>query len=68
MGIDQDTYLDAAVEGDCLRLRKRPAARPLGAGDPIWNLVGAGKGGEGDVSARRDHYLAESEREEWRSS
>lgn len=68
LGITDDTYLDATIEGDSLRLRKRQNIRPLSDEDPIWDLIGAGHDEATDVSVRHDHYLAEGEIRRWRSS
>lgn len=68
LGISEDTYLEVVVEGSSVRLRKRPEARPLGDDDPIWGLVGTGRGGVSDVSHDHDRYLAEGERKRWRES
>jgi AbrB family looped-hinge helix DNA binding protein len=69
LGIADDTYLDVSIEGDSLRLRKRPDIRPLSDQDPIWDLIGKGtpKTKASDVSSRHDHYLAEGEIRGWRS-
>jgi AbrB family looped-hinge helix DNA binding protein len=68
LGIDEGTYLEVLEDGEDIRLRKLVRIRPLGADDPIWDLVGAGESGAGDVSTAHDHHLAEGEIARWRES
>jgi AbrB family looped-hinge helix DNA binding protein len=68
LAIGEDTYLEVTVQDDEVRLRKRVATRPLGADDPIWDLIGSEASGTGDGSVDHDRYLAEGERAGWRTS
>jgi AbrB family looped-hinge helix DNA binding protein len=68
MGIREGTYLEVRANGDELRLRKLRSVRPLGEDDPIWALIGVGRGGVTDVSRDHDRYLAEAEVGRWRES
>jgi len=68
LGITRDSYLEVAVDGGEVRLRRCVPARPLGADDPVWDLIGVAGGGRSDVSVGHDRYLAESERAGWRES
>jgi len=68
LGIDEHTHLEVMVEGDAVQLRKIGTTRPLGPDDPIWDLIGAGAGGQSDVSEHHDQHLAEAERRAWRES
>lgn len=54
-------YLEVLEDGEDIRLRKLVRIRPLGSDDPIWDLVGAGESGAGDVSANHDRHLADGE-------
>jgi hypothetical protein len=40
--------------------KRRVRAKPTSADDPLWNLVGIGHSGKGDVSANKHKYLAEA--------
>jgi len=62
------SYVEVRTVGDEIRLRKIVAIRPLGDDDPIWQLVGAARGGAKDVSANHDRYLADAEIARWRES
>ena len=68
LGISKDDYLMVETEGEYLKLKKVSEVKPLGPDDPIWLLIGKGRGGRKDVSARHDRYLAEGEQERWRRS
>lgn len=68
LAIDEGTYLEVSEDEYGMRLRKIVPARPLGADDPIWNLVGAGESGLGDVAAQHDRHVAAGEIERWRES
>jgi transcriptional pleiotropic regulator of transition state genes len=68
LGIDEDTYLEVSEEANELRLRKVVPARPLSEDDPIWQLIGAGDSGAGNVSVEHDRYLADAEVDRWRES
>ena len=68
LGIDDQCYLEVSEDGEEIRLRKIVPTRPLGGDDPIWNLVGAGEGGQRDVSAEHDRHMANGELERWRGS
>ena len=68
LGIDEHCYLEVSEDGEAIRLRKMVPARPLGGDDPIWDLVGAGESGLGDVSAGHDRYLANGEIKRWHES
>jgi hypothetical protein len=37
-----------------------PRGKPFTRDDPLWNLVGIGKSGLGDVSANKHKYLADA--------
>ncbi len=66
--MDEGTYLEVSEQDREIRLRKLTPARPLDSGDPIWTLLGAGRSGRRDVSARHDHHLADAEIARWRRS
>ena len=68
LGIDERTHLEVWEVGDEIRLRKLLRARPLGADDPIWDLIGAGASGDGRVATDHDHHLAAGEVGRWRGS
>lgn len=68
LGIDERTYLEVVEDEHEIRLRKLVPARPLSGDDPIWDLVGAGDSGRGDVAADHDRHLAAGEMERWRES
>jgi transcriptional pleiotropic regulator of transition state genes len=68
LGIDRDTHLSVVQREDEIRLRKVVQSRPLGADDPIWDLVGAGDSGRSDISTEHDRYLADAEVKRWRGS
>jgi transcriptional pleiotropic regulator of transition state genes len=68
LGLDEGAYLEVSETDQEIRLRKIVPARPLGADDPIWTLIGAGESGRGDVSAEHDRHLADAEVERWRES
>jgi transcriptional pleiotropic regulator of transition state genes len=68
LGIGEDTYLEVSVEGSSVRFRKRAAGRALDDDDPIWDLIGSGRGGARNVSRDHDRVLAEVERRRWRES
>lgn len=68
LGIDDDTYLEVTATDQEIRLRKIVSVRPLGDEDPIWDLIGGGASGRGDVSAEHDRHLAEGEVGRWRES
>ncbi len=68
LGIDEGTYLEVSEQGEEIRLRKLVFARPLGADDPIWSLIGAGQSGLEDVARDHDRYLANGEIAQWRGS
>ena len=68
LGIDEGTYLEVTETEFEIRLRKLQPARPLGDDDPIWDLVGAGESGLGDISAAHDRHVATAEIERWRGS
>lgn len=68
LGIDDDSYLEVSEQDDEIRLRKIIRARPLSAGDPIWDLIGRGDSGRRDVSADHDRHLADGEMKRWRES
>jgi len=68
LGIDEHTYLEVVEHEDEIRLRKVVRVRPLGADDPIWDLIGAGESGRSDVSAEHDRHLADGEVKRWRGS
>jgi hypothetical protein len=41
--------------------RKRSArGKPVTKDDPLWNLIGIGHSGRGDISANKHKYLAEA--------
>jgi hypothetical protein len=40
--------------------KRRVRGKPTSADDPLWNLVGIGHSGKGDVSANKQKYLAEA--------
>ena len=58
----QREHVDVAI----LRPVKRsatprvPRGKPFTSGDPIWNLKGIGRSGNGDVSENTDAYLADA--------
>lgn len=68
LGIDEQCYLEVSEERGEIRLRKIVPTRPLGADDPIWDLVGSGESGLRDVSVDYDRHLANGEIERWRGS
>lgn len=68
LGIDDHTYLEVVEDEHEIRLRKLVRARPLGREDPIWDLVGAGDSGRGDVGVNHDRHLAAGEMARWRES
>jgi AbrB family looped-hinge helix DNA binding protein len=68
LGIREGTYLEVKAVGDELRFRKLPSARPLAEDDPIWGLVGAGRGGAANASEDHDRYLADAEVARWHES
>ncbi len=68
LGIDERSYLEVSENDQEIRLRKLVPARPLGADDPIWDLVGLGESGRGDVALDHDRHLAASEIARWRES
>ena len=41
-------------------VKRRVRGKPTNADDPLWNLVGIGHSGKGDVSANKHKYLAEA--------
>ena len=68
LGIDEHTCLEVSEVEDEIRLRKLVRARPLGADDPIWDLIGAGASGDGGVAGAHDRHLAAGEIGRWRES
>jgi AbrB family looped-hinge helix DNA binding protein len=68
LGIDEHSYLEVSEVDNEIRLRKLVRARPLGADDPIWDLVGAAESGHGRVAEEHDRHLAEGEIARWRES
>jgi hypothetical protein len=40
--------------------RRRVGGKPTSADDPLWNLVGIGHSGRGDISENTHKYLAEA--------
>lgn len=42
------------------RRERIPRGKPFTMDDPLWNLVGAGASGLGDVSQNKHKYLAEA--------
>ena len=40
--------------------KRRVKGGPITKDDPMWNLVGTGHSGVGDISANTDKYLAEA--------
>jgi AbrB family looped-hinge helix DNA binding protein len=68
LGIDKDSYLEVSEADSEIRLRRLVPAAPLGARDPIWDLIGAGESGRTDVSANHDQHLGDAEVARWRES
>jgi AbrB family looped-hinge helix DNA binding protein len=68
LGIDEQSYLEVTEADGEIRLRRILPTRPLGADDPIWDLIGSGESGSRDVSADHDRYGAAGEVERWRES
>ena len=68
LGIDEQCYLEVSEDGGDIRLRKIVPTRPLGADDPIWDLIGSAESGLQDVSADHDRHLANGEIERWHGS
>ncbi|MDB4979928.1 MAG: transcriptional regulator, AbrB family [Myxococcales bacterium] len=74
LGIGRGTYLEVIAGGEEIKLRKVISSRALGGDDPIWALIGAGRGsgtgrgGTPDVSEDHDRHLAEGEVAGWRRS
>ena len=42
------------------KAKRGARGKPTTADDPLWNLVGLGHSGKGDVSANKHTYLAEA--------
>ena len=40
--------------------KRRVRGKPTTADDPLWNLVGIGHSGRGDISANKHTYLADA--------
>jgi hypothetical protein len=60
IGIKQDSE-DLAILTPVKPVAKRSArGKPVTKDDPLWNLVGIGHSGRGDVSANKHKYLAEA--------
>lgn len=68
LGIDERSYLEVTEVDDEIRMRKLIRARPLGADDPIWSLIGTGASGDGHVAEDHDRHLADGEIARWRES
>lgn len=66
LNIREGDYLQVQLEENEIRLKKIEPVRPLGAEDPIWQLIGAGASGQKDVSVNHDRYLAEGEIKQWK--
>ena len=61
LAIDERSCVEVSQVGEEIHLRKVLSVRPLGEGDPIWQLVGVGASGDTDVSEKHHSYLAEGE-------
>lgn len=42
------------------RAASRPRGKPLTMDDPLWQVVGIGHSGQGDVSSNKHKYLADA--------
>lgn len=43
-----------------LMAKRGARGKPVTKDDPLWNLVGIGHSGKGDISANKHNYLAEA--------
>ena len=68
LAIDESSYMEVSQVGEEIRLRRVVSVKPLGESDPIWELVGVGASGDGDVAENHDRYLADAEVRGWRAS
>ncbi|MFZ5592495.1 MAG: AbrB/MazE/SpoVT family DNA-binding domain-containing protein [Bacillota bacterium] len=65
LNIRAGDYLQIHLAEKEIRIRKVEPVHPLSPNDPIWQMIGAGKSGQKDVSVNHDKY-AEGELERWK--